>query len=317
MQDEYNGQKAVPHATVGISLDNADKFLEIVTDKDGHATLKIPPTMIKTISLQVLDASEDVIEPKFEIYDDCSNFMDSNDIKIETLERMYTINVATANCHDFHHVSRVPILVNIGYHDQKHHHYSHINIHEAIRQRIILVDSSNAGYDHRQHLFEYVLTSGLDGKVKLRIHESAANVTVTVLSPPLPLADGHMNKLKNKGHDDVLVDVVNLGLLLHDETPERFDFVFFALPKDVTVQVKDAQDDRNVPEAEVKVKYYDRATDSHVMKTDVTDHFGKALFRVDGCVEFASFTASRQCDDGKTSYQVRDYKDISLVNIIK
>ena len=79
----------------------------------------------------------------------------------------------------------------------------------------------------------------------------------------------------------------------------------------MTILVKDAQDDRSVPEAEVKIKYYDRATDSHVMKTDMTDHFGKALFRVDGCVEFASFTvlppSSRECDDGKTSYQVRDY----------
>ena len=263
--------------------------------------------MIKTISLQVLDASEDVIEPKFEIYDDCSDFMDSNDIKIETLERMYTINVATASCHDYHHVGRVPILVNIGYHDQKHYH-KHINIHEDSRQKIILVDSSNAGYDHRQHLTEYVSTSGLDGKVKIRIHESAANVTVTVLSQPPPANDGQLKKLKAKGHDDVPIDVVNLGLLLQDEPPERFDFVFFALPKDVTVLVKDAQDDRIVPEAEVKVKYYDRATDSHVMKTDVTDHFGKALFRVDGCVEFASFTVSppsfRQCEDGKTGYQV-------------
>ena len=54
--------------------------------------------------------NEDIIQPVFEIYDECSDFMDSNDIKIETLERMYTIDIATGNCHNFHHVKNVPVL---------------------------------------------------------------------------------------------------------------------------------------------------------------------------------------------------------------
>ena len=38
------------------------------------------------------------------------------------LERMYTVNIATASCQNFHHEKNVPVLIHIGYNDNKHHH---------------------------------------------------------------------------------------------------------------------------------------------------------------------------------------------------
>ena len=75
-------------------------------------------------------------------------------------------------------------------------------------------------------------------------------------------------------------------------SPYRFDFVFYALPKELAISVRDSKSDQSIYGAEVQVKYYDQATDHHVMKTEVTDHFGKALLKIDGCTEFASFTVS-------------------------
>ena len=68
--------------------------------------------------------------------------------------------------------------------------------------------------------------------------------------------------------------------------------MFYALPKELAISVRDSKSDQSIYGAEVQVKYYDQATDHHVMKTEVTDHFGKALLKIDGCTEFASFTVS-------------------------
>ncbi len=58
-----------------------------------------------------------------------------------------------------------------------------------------------------------MLVSDKDGIVHLRLHESAANITLTVLEPP-----------------PYQPDVVNLGLMAKDDLPDRYDFAFFALP---------------------------------------------------------------------------------------
>ena len=75
--------------------------------------------------------------------------------------------------------------------------------------------------------------------------------------------------------------------MAQDDLPERFDFRFYALPKNLAISVSDSKNDQSIYGAEVQIKYYDKATDHYVMKTDVTDHYGKAFFQI-GKVTYAT-----------------------------
>ena len=65
--DDYNDKKPVGHATVGVKLAPNAEFFEVVTDREGKAEIKVPSATTKHISLQLLDASEDVVQPRLEL----------------------------------------------------------------------------------------------------------------------------------------------------------------------------------------------------------------------------------------------------------
>ena len=123
-----------------------------------------------------------------------------------------------------------------------------------------------SGHNPRQHLKEFVLTSDHRGHLSLRLHESAANVTLTVLS--------NVEKDKN----------VNLGLMPRHDLPDRFQFVFRALPKAIEVNVRDAESHRRLAGAPVAVTYYDRTKDRHQTQNSITDGEGRAVVELDGCI---------------------------------
>jgi hypothetical protein len=280
--DSYFDKRPIAHATVAVSINDNNQFFEVTTDREGKAIFDMPTSTYK-VTLQILDATEDVIDPIFELHDDCSDFLDLNKVDLKILERMYTMEIATASCHDFNHYSDVPVLVHLGYDFEDKHHHRHHNIHDEQDSKRLLIQAPH-GFDHEEHRSEYVLVSNSDGYIKLRVHESAANVTLTVVGPP-----------------PYNTDIANLGLIAKDDLPEKFDFVFFALPKELVVSVRDARTDDTLFGAEVIVKYFDHTTDHHVSKTGISDHDGKAKIRVDGCVEFATFIVTpppRQFCDG-------------------
>ncbi len=121
------------------------------------------------------------------------------------------MDIATASCYDFRHYSDVPVLVSIAYNYEGPDHHQHHNVHDSNSRTVVL--HHRFGHDHEEHLNEYVLISDNDGFIHLRLHESAANITLTVLEPPPEKPD-----------------IVNLGLMAKDDLPDRYDFAFFALP---------------------------------------------------------------------------------------
>ena len=50
--------------------------------------------------------------------------------------------------------------------------------------------------------------------------------------------------------------------------------MFYALPKELAISVRDSKSDQSIYGAEVQVKYYDQATDHHVEDTSVEDSDG-------------------------------------------
>ena len=77
---------------------------------------------------------------------------------------------------------------------------------------------------------------------------------------------------------------VNLGLMPSRDLPDRFQFLFRALPKIIEVNVKDAQSHRRLTGAPVAVTYYDHETDGHRTLNSITDGKGRAFVELDGCV---------------------------------
>jgi len=112
--------------------------------------------------------------------------------------------------------------------------------------------------------------------VQLRLPESAANVTATILGPPQAY----------KGQ------VSNLGFLVQDDLPEDLTFHFHGLPKAISVTVHDSETGLAVIGAHVKLTFYDTNEDRIKAITSRTDDKGRASLELDGCVEFASFYVS-------------------------
>lgn len=270
--DNYNKKSAVHHATVRIRVNDFHDDFEVTTDKAGKAQFHVP-TSTTRITLQLVDASENVIDPVFELHDDCSDFLAVTNVDIRVLERMYTMYIATASCLDFKHYPDVPVLVSVGYLDGAPGSHHHRNIHDdEENDRRLMVLQSPHGHDHEKHLAEFYLVSDQEGYAKLRIHESAANVTMTIIEPP-------------KGHKDVQ----NLGLMPKEDLPEKFDFVFFALPKLLVVSVRNSHTGQRVHGADVTFRYFDPPSDIHKSKYATTDKTGRAATFVDGCVQYATF----------------------------
>lgn len=228
----------------------------------------------ETLSLQVTDAGESIEQPAFELHD----YMDFlKEVEVDVLERMYTAEIATASCQDFRHYPEVPVLVQITYKNDD----ADDGIHTMPRG----YQAWPSGHDPRQHLKEFVQTSDRHGYLRLKLHESAANVTLTVLQPPTASEPGESHHPKN------------LGLMPSEDLPDRFQFVFRALPKNIEVNVRDAESHRRLTGAPVAVTYYDRTEDRHRTQNSITDGEGRAVVEVDGCVEFASFVVSSPTTD--------------------
>ena len=77
---------------------------------------------------------------------------------------------------------------------------------------------------------------------------------------------------------------VNLGLMPSRDLPDRFQFLFRALPKIIEVNVKDAHSHQRLTGAPVAVTYYDHETDGHRTLNSITDGEGRAFVELDGCV---------------------------------
>ena len=130
-----------------------------------------------------------------------------------------------------------------------------------------------SGHNPREHLKEFVLTSDHRGHLSLRLHESAANVTLTVLS-------------NDKADENDDKKIVNLGLMPRhgDGLPDRFQFAFRAFPKTIEVNVHDAENHRRLSGAPVTITYYDLTKDRHQKQDSITNGEGRAIFEVDGCI---------------------------------
>jgi len=82
-----------------------------------------------------------------------------------------------------------------------------------------------------------------------------------------------------------------------DGLPDRFQFVFRAFPKTIEVNVHDAENHRRLSGAPVTITYYDLTKDRHQKQDSITDGEGRAVFEIDGCIEFVSFVVSSPKDD--------------------
>ncbi len=91
--DSHHSQRTVPHATVAVRLNNDGHFFDVTTNNEGKATFNIPTSTYK-ITLQLLDASDEITDPFFELRDDCSDFLDSTNVDIDILERMVSAMIA-------------------------------------------------------------------------------------------------------------------------------------------------------------------------------------------------------------------------------
>jgi len=266
---DKNQGRVAGHATVSISLDGGRAF-DVTTNSRGKAYFHAS-TAMKSLTLQLTDADESIKDPTFELHDEL-DFL--REVDLDVLERMYTTEIATASCQDFRHYPEVPVLVQITYTDDNNDNGIHI------RPRGFK-HTWPSGHDHRQHLKEFVLTSNHHGYLRLRLHESATNVTLTVLQPST--TEG--------------ADVTNLGLMPSQDLPDRFQFLFRALTKQIEVNVKDAENHHRLAGASVAITYYDQEEDRHRTQNSITDGEGRALIEIDGCTEFASFVVSSPKDD--------------------
>jgi len=263
------------HATVSVSIDGGKAF-DITTNSRGKASFHAT-TAMRSLTLQLTDADDSIENPTFELHD-AMDFL--REVDLDILERMYTTEIATASCQDFRHYPEVPVLVQITYKNDDNDNGIHLRPPQGYK-------TWTSGHDHRQHLNEFVLTSDHHGYLRLRLHESATNVTLTVLQPPKTEATS----------TSASADHLNLGLMPSRDLPDRFQFLFRALPKIIEVNVKDAQSHRRLTGAPVAVTYYDHETDGHRTLNSITDGEGRAFVELDGCVEFASFVVSSPKDD--------------------
>lgn len=272
LTDLYNDRKTAAYATIRVHLMPSDEVFEVVTNHQGRTKIEIPSNTTN-IALQLLDdGNDDIVEPGFDLYDDCSNFFELNKVDIEILERMYTVHIATASCQDLHHYADVPVLVHLCYGDQEDS-CQHVNIHEhVVNNPRQWLQEAPLGPDPRKHLRTFVQTSDSHGHLRLRMHSSVSNVTLTVLEAP-------------RGQEHV-------GLMPREDLPEHISFVFFSLPQKVTIDVRDELTHVGLLGAPVHVKYFDPMTDDDRTVTTLTDPDGKAVVALDGCIEFASFTVS-------------------------
>jgi len=258
LMDGDRGDKPVAHASVMLSWgSDPDSSIHVVTDPEGSAKLQLPPH-VRELRAQLLESPGHVLQPKFYWRDECGDFLRLGGLQIHVLDRMHTIRVATVSCQDFQHYGQVPVLVQT------------------------LQDD-----DQR----EEVLVSDSQGIVKLRLKDSPANVTLTVLDLP-PQAPP---------------DLTNLGLMALDPWPDLFTLTFKALPKTIGVQVIGGNQ-YPLPMTPVNLHFYDQAENRHISRQALTDDQGHAFIEVDGCVEFATFVVSPPLTDnslcsGSTVYE--------------
>ena len=88
--DANNDNTPVTDATVRIGFQDDDTSSIYVTTNDkGKATFDVS-TNVRRMTLQIVDASEDVKEPIFELHDDV-DFLKDADVDIVVLERMVSV----------------------------------------------------------------------------------------------------------------------------------------------------------------------------------------------------------------------------------
>jgi hypothetical protein len=85
--DASNGNSPIKHATVRIGVDGETSTIEVTTNEAGKATFDVS-TKVRRLTLQLIDAPEDVKEPIFELHDEAPNFLKDADVDITVLERM-------------------------------------------------------------------------------------------------------------------------------------------------------------------------------------------------------------------------------------
>ncbi len=93
MVDASSGNSAVKHATVRIGVDGETSTIEVSTNVAGQAKFDVS-TNVRRLSLQLIDAPEDVKEPIFELHDEAPNFLRDAEVDITVLERMVMIYIA-------------------------------------------------------------------------------------------------------------------------------------------------------------------------------------------------------------------------------
>ena len=88
--DASNANSPVKHATVRIGVDgetSPKSTIEVSTNDAGKTTFDVS-TKIRRLTLQLIDAPEDVKEPIFELHDEAPNFLRDAEVDITVLERM-------------------------------------------------------------------------------------------------------------------------------------------------------------------------------------------------------------------------------------
>ena len=82
--DAADDNKPVAGATARVGFNDA--FVEVTTDDAGKATFGVLSS-VRAMTLQVVDADDDVKEPMFELHDDV-DFLKDAEVDITVLERM-------------------------------------------------------------------------------------------------------------------------------------------------------------------------------------------------------------------------------------
>ena len=84
--DANNDNTPVNDATVRIGFHDDSSSIYVTTNDKGKATFDVS-TNVRRMTLQIVDASEDVKEPIFELHDDV-DFLKDAEVDIVVLERM-------------------------------------------------------------------------------------------------------------------------------------------------------------------------------------------------------------------------------------
>ncbi len=93
MVDARSNNSPVKHGTVRIGVDGETSTIEVSTNDAGKANFDVS-TKVRRLSLQLIDAPEDVKEPIFELHDEAPNFLRDAEVDITVLERMVMIYIA-------------------------------------------------------------------------------------------------------------------------------------------------------------------------------------------------------------------------------